>query len=163
MALPISVTAFDADDAVSVTISGLTNYETVTDALDKTVFSGSSVTLSAAEVNSGLTLLSSYGGSDHPVNTLTISASNTTNGETATSAPQTIVVTDPPVIPVAPFTAGGIPQGALLSQITALMDQYAAAGFLHGAGGNGFSQIVQTLPTQIGLDGLPLLSASHHA
>ncbi len=163
VALPISVAAFDADDAVSVTISGLTSYETVTDALDKTVFSGSSVTLTAAQVNSGLSLQSSYGGTDHPVNTLTISASNTTAGEAATSAPQTIIVTDPPVTPVAPLTAGGIPQGALLSQLTALMDQYTAAGFLHGAGSNGFSQIVQMLPTQIGLDGPPLLSASHHA
>jgi hypothetical protein len=98
VSLGVHVTPVDADDAVSVTVSGLTSYETITDNLDQSIFSGSSVTLSAAEVNSGLTLHSSYTGSDHPVNNLTLAASNTTSGEAATSAVQTIVVTDPPVI-----------------------------------------------------------------
>jgi hypothetical protein len=94
-ALPVSVAGFDADDTVTVTIGGLTSYETITDTLDKKTFSGSSVTLTAAEVNSGLSLQSSYGGTDHPVNTLTITASNTTAGESATSAPQTITGENP--------------------------------------------------------------------
>jgi hypothetical protein len=97
VSLGAHVTPFDADDAVSVTISGLTSYETITDGLDPSVFSGSSVTVSAAEMNSGLTLHSSYTGSDHPVNSLTLIASNTTSGEAATTPAQTIVVTDPPV------------------------------------------------------------------
>jgi hypothetical protein len=97
VSLGAHVTPFDADDAVSVTISGLTSYETITDGLDQSVFSGSSVTVSAAEVNSGLTLHSSYTGSDHPVNSLTLIASNTTSGEAATTPAQTIVVTDPPM------------------------------------------------------------------
>src|SRR5258708_11816066 len=96
--LGVQVTPVDADDVVSVTISGLTSYETITNNLDQSIFSGSSVTLSAAEVNSGLTLHSSYAGSDHPVNNLTLVASNSTSGEAASSAAQTIVVTDPPAI-----------------------------------------------------------------
>src|SRR6266404_4437816 len=96
--LGVQVTPVDADDVVSVTISGLTSYETITNNLDQSIFSGSSVTLSAAEVNSGLTLHSSYAGSDHPVNNLSLVASNTTSGEAASSAAQTIVVTDPPAI-----------------------------------------------------------------
>ena len=83
--LGVQVTPADADDTVSVTISGLTSYETITDNLDQSIFSGSSVTLSAAEVNSGLTLHSSYAGTGHPVNNLTLAASNTTTGEAASS------------------------------------------------------------------------------
>src|SRR5207245_523212 len=98
VALGVKVAPVDADDAVSVTISGLTSYETITNNLDQSISSGNSVTLSAAEVNSGLTLHSSYAGSDHPVNNLTFTASNTTSGEAASSAAQTIVVTDPPAI-----------------------------------------------------------------
>jgi hypothetical protein len=93
--LPISVAEFDSDDTVSVKISGLTSFETVTDKFDDSVFSGSSITLSAAEVNSGLTLHSSYTGGGHPVNTLTVTATNTTAGESATTPAQTITVTDP--------------------------------------------------------------------
>jgi hypothetical protein len=69
--LGIGVSGFDFGDAVSVTISGLASYETVTDNLDHTTFSGGhagSVTLTAAEVNSSLTLNSSYTGSGQPVN-----------------------------------------------------------------------------------------------
>jgi hypothetical protein len=97
IALPISVSPFDSDDTLTVTITGLTNYETVTDNHDSTVFSGSSITLTSAEVSSGLTLHSSYTGTDHPVNTLTVTANNTTRGEAVSSAPQTITVTDPPL------------------------------------------------------------------
>lgn len=93
--LPISVSAHQAGD-VSVTIKGLTSTETVTDGLDHKIFSGSSITLSAAEVDSGVALSSSYSGPGHPVNVLTISASDTPGGHTVTSASQTITVTDPP-------------------------------------------------------------------
>src|SRR5262249_44239952 len=91
--LPITLAAVDSDDTVLVTITGLTRYETITDALDGKVFKGSTITLTAAEVASGLTLKSSYTGKGTPTNTLTISASNTTAGEAATSASQTINVT----------------------------------------------------------------------
>jgi hypothetical protein len=153
--LGVQVTPADADDAVSVTITGLTSYETITDNLDQTIFSGGSVTLSAAEVNSGLTLHSSYGGAGHPVNNLTVTASNTTSGEAATPVAQTIVVTDPPVIasgppqpilPIHPTVAmadfgshGGAPPTGLApsayTTLAGLLDQFMAAGSGHNATG----------------------------
>jgi hypothetical protein len=99
VALPITVSPVDLDDTVAVKISGLASYETVTDNLDKTTFSGGksgTVVLTQAEVNSGLTLNSSYAGTGKPVNTLTVTASNTTPGELATTQSQKIKVTDPP-------------------------------------------------------------------
>ena len=167
VALPISVAPFDADDTVSVTISGLAGYETVTDNLDQTTFSGNSITLSAAEVNSGLALHSSYGGSDHPVNTLTITASNTRAGEVATSAPQSIVVTDPPATPdntastgsVVPVSNTGFPP-ASMENLAMLMNQYMATGF-HGWAGNDVGQgsLAPSTPAEPGA-GLPLPGAS---
>ena len=96
VSLPISVTGFDSDDRLTVSITGLPAFETITDALDHRTFSGGSVTLTAAEVNSGLTLHSTYGGSGQPVNKLTVTATNTTGGESVLSSAQTITVTDPP-------------------------------------------------------------------
>ena len=95
-ALPITVAA-GAGHGTSVTISGLTHYESVTDHLDHKVFTGSSVTLTAAEVNSGLSLASNYTGTGHPVNTLSVTASDVIDGHTLASGAQNIVVTDPPV------------------------------------------------------------------
>jgi autotransporter passenger strand-loop-strand repeat protein len=92
----VSVSVPDADDTVSVTITGLASYETITDGANSTIFSGSSVTLTAAEVNSGLTLHSTFGGTGNPQNTLTLVASNTTGGEAISSTAQKITVTDPP-------------------------------------------------------------------
>ena len=97
--LPMAVSPIDLDDTLLVTISGLTSYKSITDALDHTIFNAGktgSVTLTAAEVNSGLTLHLSYAGSGHPVNTLSVTATNTTPGETASTPPQNIAVTDPP-------------------------------------------------------------------
>jgi ELWxxDGT repeat protein len=94
VALPISVAGGDADDlaTTTVTIKGLRNSATITDNLDSTVFSSSTVTLTAAEVNSGLIF--------HPgrltSGTLTVTASMTEGGGSATSAPLTISLTDPP-------------------------------------------------------------------
>jgi hypothetical protein len=97
VALPVSVTPSQGSHAVSVTISGLASYETVTDALDHQTFSGSSITLSAAQVNSGLSLASNYTGADHPVNTLSLTAMDTVGHHAVLSDAQSIVVTDPPV------------------------------------------------------------------
>lgn len=146
VALGVHVTPFDANDTVSVTIGGLAAYETITDGVDQSIFSGSSVTLSAAQVNSGLALHSSYSGSDHPVNTLTLTASNTTPGETATTAMQSIVVTDPPVqatiadsstiagygsassVPAIPTAPGSGPVSqSTYAAIASVLSQYMAA------------------------------------
>jgi parallel beta-helix repeat protein len=92
--LGVSVSAAKATDNVTVNVKGLPGYETITDNLDHKTFSGSSVTLTAAQVNSGLTLNSSYTGSGSPTSTLTITATDQTNG--SSSAAQSITVTDPP-------------------------------------------------------------------
>jgi hypothetical protein len=95
VSLPISVAGGDADDlaTTTVTIKGLANGATITDTLDGKTFSASTVTLTAAEVNSGLTL--------HPgkltSGTLTVTSSMTEGGGSATSAPLTISLSDPPV------------------------------------------------------------------
>jgi hypothetical protein len=95
VSLPISVTGGDADDlaTTTVTIKGLASGATITDNLDGKTFNASTVTLTAAEVDSGLTL--------HPgrltSGKLIVTASMTEGGGSATSAPLTISLSDPPV------------------------------------------------------------------
>ena len=118
-------------------IAGLPTFETITDNLDKKTFSGASVTLTAAEVNSRLTLHSSYVGAGQPVNVLTVTAANTTAGEGATSVAQTITVIDPPVL----STLAGAQDrnGALqmaLDQRVALLGQYIASAFATSGAGD---------------------------
>ncbi|MDE2468540.1 MAG: hypothetical protein KGL35_07310 [Bradyrhizobium sp.] len=95
VSLGLGVSVPHVGDHVSVTISGLPKYETITDKLDGKAFSGSSVTLTAAQVNSGLTLNNSYQGHGQPAATLTVTAHDST-GTPVTSAAQTITVKDPP-------------------------------------------------------------------
>jgi hypothetical protein len=95
VSLGIGVNVPHAGDDVTVKISGLPKYETITDNLDGKTFSGSSITLTAAQVNSGLSLSSSYGGHGRPTDTLTVTATDST-GTPMTSAAQTITVKDPP-------------------------------------------------------------------
>ena len=94
--LGVSVTAPAGSTATTVTIAGLPSYETITDKLDGKTFSRSSITLSAAEVDSGLTLTSHYEGSGAPSATLTITARDTIGGFIGNSTPETITVKDPP-------------------------------------------------------------------
>jgi hypothetical protein len=138
----VSVSSPDADDTVSVKIAGLTSYEFITDNADLTIFTGSSVILTEAEVNSGLTLHSTYGGTGHPGNTLTLTALNTTSGETISSSPQTITVTDPP-----PTLAANI----------ALLAQYAASSGPTFGDGVGATLLTDLAAPQ------PLLAAWPHA
>jgi hypothetical protein len=130
--LPITVAGVDSDDTVFVTIKGLTRYESITDKLDNKVFTGSSITLTAAEVASGLTLKTSYTGRATPTNTLTVSAKNTTAGEAATSASQTISVT----VGSTAVAHGGAETGAshTTAQSLALLTQFLAGGFEQNAG-----------------------------
>jgi hypothetical protein len=106
VALGVGVSVPNAGDNVKVHIAGLAKYETITDNLDHKTFSGSSVTLTAAEVNSGLTLHSSYRGHGDPTSTLTVTATDKT-GTPVTSAAQTITVKDPP----ASVAGGGTSSG----------------------------------------------------
>jgi hypothetical protein len=99
VALPISVAPSSAGHATSVTITGVADYQSVTDNLDHKIFTGNSITLTAAEVNSGLTLASNPSpalAATDPQNTLSVTASETFGDHTLTSAAQTITVTDPP-------------------------------------------------------------------
>jgi cysteinyl-tRNA synthetase, unknown class len=94
--LGISVTAPASSTATTVKIQGLPSYERITDNYDGKIFKGASITLSEAEVDSGLTLTSRYKGSGHPSATLTVTASDTIGGVTSVSAPRTLTVNDPP-------------------------------------------------------------------
>ncbi|SIO34856.1 Polysaccharide lyase [Bradyrhizobium erythrophlei] len=95
--LGVNVTTTDPNDAVTVNIAGLPKYETITDKLDGQTFRGNNVTMTAAEVDSGLVLQSNYRGGGHPVATLTLTAAgkDPSTGAVTTSASQTITVTDP--------------------------------------------------------------------
>jgi cysteinyl-tRNA synthetase, unknown class len=120
--VPLGISVTPQTRSTTVTITGLSPYETITDRRDHKTFSGNSITLTAAEVNSGLKLTSNYQGSGDPTTTLTITASNTTGGVTSVSAAQTITITDPPP------SAGGTGHGghALTSSgAAALLDQNA--------------------------------------
>jgi hypothetical protein len=92
------VTTTDRNDRVTVNITGLPSYETITDKRDGHTFKGNNITLTAAEVDSGLVLHSYYGGGGHPVAklTLTASAKDPVTGAVKKAAAQTITVTDPP-------------------------------------------------------------------
>lgn len=95
--LGTKVTTTDSNDRVALHITGLPNYESITDTLDGQTFRGRDITLTAAQVNSGLTLTSTYRGGGHPVAELTLTATATdpSTGAVATASPQTITVTDP--------------------------------------------------------------------
>jgi hypothetical protein len=110
--LGAKVTTTDSNDRVTVNITGLPKYETITDKRDGHTFRGSNITLTAAEVDSGLVLHSYYGGGGHPGAklTLTASAKDPVSGAVKKAAPQTITVTDPtsyvtrPVLTIADHT-----------------------------------------------------------
>ena len=126
--LGVSVTTTDPNDVVTVNITGLPRYETITDNLDGRTFRGKNITLTAAEVDSGLTLRSTYRGSDHPVATLSLTAIATdpATGMVASSTPQTLTVTDPPAATTTTAAA------ASAHQSFALLNQYLAGGFESG-------------------------------
>ena len=113
VALGIGVTVPNKGDAVTVHVAGLSKYETITDNLDHKTFSGSSISLTAAEVNSGLTLTSHYRGHGDPTSTLSVTATDST-GKPVTSAAQTITVKDPP----ATVASSGTSSGSTTSQPT---------------------------------------------
>jgi hypothetical protein len=125
--LGLSVKSSDPHDSVSVEIKGLPGYETITDNLDGHTFRGKDVTLTAAEVDSGLTLHSYHWGSSQPVATLsaTATAKDPTTGAVTTSATQTITVKDPPPAATATSTSHA-------DHSFALLNQYLAGGGFHG-------------------------------
>jgi hypothetical protein len=119
--LGVSVTAPAGATSTTVTIGGLPRYDVITDNLDTITFKGRSVTLTEAEVNSGLTLTSNYTGSGHPVATLTITAHDSVGGARVASAAKTITVTDPP-----PSASTGA-DGAAYSTLESLLGSHPIA------------------------------------
>jgi hypothetical protein len=118
--LGIKVAAVDGDDNVLVTISGVPQgFESITadDGHAPVVQHGANYTFTAADVNNGLTLHSTFGGKGHPVNALTVTATSSTAGESAASSSQTITVTGPPAT------------CSRDHQDLALFKQFLAAGF----------------------------------
>ncbi len=123
--LGVGVKAPASSTATSVTITGLPQYDRIVDTLDHDTFKGSSVTLTAAEVDSGLTLRSRYNGGGSPSSTLTITATDTMGGVSYVSAAQTIVVKNASasasgalakaIFPLAPSPAAD-PAGGVASQ-----------------------------------------------
>ena len=94
--LGTTLTTTDPNDNLSLNIMGLPRYETITTG-DGTTLRGNNITLTSAQVDSGLTLTSNYKGNAHPVANLTLTASamDPTTGAVMSSDPQTIRVTDP--------------------------------------------------------------------
>ncbi|WP_456678729.1 alkaline phosphatase family protein [Bradyrhizobium sp. RDM12] len=176
VALGITATPVDSDDKLSLTISGLPSYESITapagNNITSSLQSNGTYTWSITEGSStignpltGLMLSSNYTGTDHPVATFTVTASNTTSGESATSVAQTMQVTDPPAA-----TSGGAagsslagPNGASswdaghIGRLAAMMDQFAAAGLLGDASG----PVRQTFNPIGALENPALLAAPH--
>jgi hypothetical protein len=132
------VATTDPNDIVTVNIKGLPWYETITDNLDHHTFRGRNITLTAAQVDSGLTLQSNYSGSRDPVATLTLTATakDPVTGAVTTSAPRKITVTDPPPATATTTTsprttaltdpplATATSTGSLASQGFALLNQH---------------------------------------
>jgi hypothetical protein len=101
--LGIVISAVDSDDVMSVSISGVPNFESVTAAgvtpmvtQHGGLFTYTFNALPTADWNNGLILKSSYTGKGQPTNQLTVTMSNVTTGESSTAPAKTITVTDPP-------------------------------------------------------------------
>jgi hypothetical protein len=148
VSLGLGVSVPNVADNVTVNISGLPNYETVTDNLDHKTFSGSSVTLTAAEVNSGLSLSSSYRGQGQPTATLTVTATDHTDTPAMTSAAKTITVKDPPAMTTLRGGSWGLSQhGTDVTQWFNSHPDFARAATTLGEAGASRSGVMSTPTT----------------
>ncbi|MGF6313250.1 hypothetical protein ABIB82_007351 [Bradyrhizobium sp. i1.8.4] len=122
--LGLNVTTTDPNDLVSVRIQGLPRYETITTS-DGSTFRGSDITLTAAQVDGGLTLTSWYRGGGHPVAdlTLTASAKDPVTGAVTSATPQSITVTDPRPTNWPSHTTAAASIGSLANQGFAQLQQ----------------------------------------
>ena len=104
------MTTTDTNDRVTVNITGLPKYETITDKLDGQTFRGNNITLTAAQVDSGLELHSYYRrGVTRSTLTLTANAKDPVTGAVTSAAPQTITVTDTRSAATTPTTSPQTP------------------------------------------------------
>ncbi|WP_217578664.1 Ig-like domain-containing protein [Mesorhizobium sp. GbtcB19] len=160
VALGITATPIDSDDSVTLRIAGLPSYEAITAPsgyhVSKALQLNGTYTWTITENSStvgkpisGLALTSSYNGTSHPVATLTVTASNSTLGETASAPSQTMTVTDPPATTTNPT-----------SNLLALFNQYSAWGFHDGHAGAG--EIAPAWSQHGGHDLVALLATPGH-
>jgi autotransporter passenger strand-loop-strand repeat protein len=154
--IPMGITAtpVDSDDTVSITIKGVPSYEKITAGPGETVTTtkgpGNTTTYTITSTTPGasitdLTLTSTYKGKGSPVSPFTVTASNTTSGETATSASKTVTVTDPPIL-TANATNGASPPS--LDHVVALFNQYLAGGSSNEQGAPITNALSQTVTNQ---------------
>jgi hypothetical protein len=153
--LGIVLTAVDSDDTLSVSISGVPGFESVTAAGATPTITkhGNIVTytdtisaLPSADWNNGLIIHSNFAGQGHPKNPLTVTASNTTAGESSALAQTTISVTDPPATTTPSH------------QNLALLNQFVAAGLQEQHG----IPIVASSRTENNWGGEAFLTQPHH-
>jgi hypothetical protein len=152
--LGITVIPNDSDDTLSVKISNVPSFETITAPnSDVVTRNGNTYTITAptGQAINNLVVHSSYNGKGHPQNTFNITATNLTAGETATSASTSIIVTDPP--PTAP---GVMPPS--LDHVVALFNQFIAAGFPEQHEGS----ITTNALSQVMTNEQQLLASPHH-
>jgi autotransporter-associated beta strand protein/probable HAF family extracellular repeat protein len=171
--IPMGITAkpVDNDDTVSITITGVPSYEKITAGPGETVTTNTAkkslTTYTITSTTPGasitdLTLTSTYNKNKVVQNTFTVTASDTTSGETATSVSKTVTVTDPPILATNESIQGAASQQTIggqqlggapptspsgLDRVVALFNQSIAAGFSdqnqHGAlNTNPLSQVV---------------------
>jgi hypothetical protein len=147
VSLGITATPVDPDDRVSIKINGVPSYERITapsgDNVSRQLQSNGTynwtITESASTAGkplTGLTLSSSYTGTDHPVANLTVTASNATSGETASSASQILTVTDPPAATATnpPAITASLPQSNLVTDPAIVLPDFGSHGSASPAG-----------------------------
>jgi hypothetical protein len=170
--LGVIIRAVDSDDVMSVTISGVPAFESVsavgvTPTVTKkgTTFTYRFDALPASDWNNGLILTSTYQGKGRPVNTLTISVTNTTTGESSTAPAKTITVTDPPTgnasenLALAAATdifgasatsnSGGVSNDIAGGTKVALLGQYLASSFTDLGSGHPIFPTDRDQPVQV--------------
>jgi len=182
IALGISATPVDSDDRLSVKISGVPSYETISApgyTVSRQLQSNGTYTWTITESSSkagtaltGLSLHSNYTGTGHPVATLTVTASDITTGEAATAASQTITMTDPPAVASNPLPStlpglaaaqfGSADSGSVptaYTKLAALLDQYMAAS--SGVDAAGSVRTALNVPSQTWFGDKEFLAKPH--
>jgi hypothetical protein len=165
--IPMGITAtpVDSDDTVSITIQGVPSYEKITAGPGETVTTkkaGNTTTYTITSTTPGaaiidLTLASTYNKNKVVTNTFTVTASDTTSGETATSASKTVKVTDPPIL-TANATNGAPPSSPpSLDQVVALFNQFIAGG-----SPDQYGAPITNAPSQIVTNQEQFLAQPHH-
>jgi hypothetical protein len=142
-------------------IKGVPSYETITAGPGEIVtHQGSIYTITSAKPGASvtdLTLTSTFKGKGSVVNPFTVTASNTTSGETATSPSKTVMVTDPPISTTNQTNSAPPASPPGLDHVVALFSQFSA-GFSEQQGG----QITTNVLSQVTTNEQNFLASPHH-